>query len=456
MKTEDLIARQRTFFDTGATKGTAFRRCALASLRQAVAAREKEIAAALYEDLHKSEFESYLCETGLVLSELSYMERHLEKFARTRRVKTPLSQFSAESLVMPEPLGVALIMSPWNYPFLLALEPVIGAIAAGCCAVVKPSAYAPATSRVIRELVESCYPEKYIAVVEGGRAENAALLEQKFDAIFFTGSAAVGRLVMEKAARHLTPVTLELGGKSPCIVDETADLPAAAKRLAFGKFLNAGQTCVAPDYALVHESVRDELIRLVCQSICEFFGPNPLACADYGRIVNEKHYARLMGLLSSGRVVCGGTGDPDTLQIAPTVLTDVSPESPIMNEEIFGPILPVLTYQTIEEAVSFVKARPKPLALYLFTTDADTEKRVLRGCSFGGGCVNDTVIHLATSEMAFGGVGESGMGSYHGRHSFDTFTHYKSVMRRGGGVDLPVRYHPYTKEKMRLAKQFLK
>ena len=439
MEFTKLIEAQRAFFSTGATKRPAFRRCALAALHKAILQRESDIADALYADLHKSAYESYLCETGLVLSELSYMEKHLNAFARTRRVPTPMAQFGAESVVIPEPLGTALIMSPWNYPFMLAIEPLVGALAAGCCAVVKPSAYAPATSRVIGELIGSTFPAKYVAVVEGGRAENAALLEEKFDAIFFTGSVGVGRLVMEKAARHLTPVTLELGGKSPCIIDETADLPLAARRLAFGKYLNAGQTCVAPDYVLVQESVRDALLELLPRQIEAFYGKDPLDCPDYGRIVNEKHYQRLMGLTGSGRVVCGGTGRAETLQIAPTVLADVSPESPVMQEEIFGPVLPVLSYRTIDEAAAFVNARPKPLALYLFTSDAETEQYIMQACSFGGGCVNDTVVHLATSEMAFGGVGESGMGSYHGQRSFDTFTHYKSVMRQSGRLDLPMR-----------------
>ncbi len=291
---------------------------------------------------------------------------------------------------------------------------------------------------------------------EAIRREGEALLEQKFDYIFFTGSVAVGRLVMEKAARWLTPVTLELGGKSPCIIDQTADLPLAAKRLAFGKYLNAGQTCVAPDYVLVHRDVHDGLLALLAGEIAAFYGSDPLACPDYGRIVNEKHFHRLMGLMDSGRVVCGGTGSAETLQIAPTVLADVSPDSPVMSEEIFGPVLPVLAYESLDEAVAFVNARPKPLALYLFTTDKAAERRVLRDCSFGGGCINDTIIHLATSDMGFGGVGESGMGSYHGKLSFDTFTHYKSIVKKSNRLDLPVRYQPYTKEKERMLRRVLK
>ena len=456
MQIEELVSAQRAFFNTGATKDAAFRRRALAALRQAVTAREADICAALKEDLHKSPFESYMCETGLVLSELTYMEKHLNRLMRARRAKTPLAQFPARSFVVPEPLGVALVMSPWNYPFMLSLDPLVGAIAAGNCAVLKPSAYAPATSRVLRELVESCFAPDHIAVVEGGRAENEALLEQKFDYIFFTGSVAVGRLVMEKAARWLTPVTLELGGKSPCIIDQTADLPLEAKRLAFGKYLNAGQTCVAPDYVLVHRDVHDGLLALLAGEIAAFYGSDPLACPDYGRIVNEKHFHRLMGLMDSGRVVCGGTGSAETLQIAPTVLADVSPDSPVMSEEIFGPVLPVLAYESLDEAVAFVNARPKPLALYLFTTDKAAERRVLRDCSFGGGCINDTIIHLATSDMGFGGVGERGMGSYHGKLSFDTFTHYKSIVKKSNRLDLPVRYQPYTKEKERMLRRVLK
>lgn len=456
MQIEAIVAAQRAFFATEKTRTAAFRRHALTALRGALAAREKEICAALQADLHKSAFEGYMCEVGLVLSEIDYMLKNLTRLMRPRHAKTPLAQFSAKSFVVPEPLGISLIMSPWNYPVLLSLDPLVGAIAAGCCAVVKPSAYAPATSRVLREVLESCFPPEYIAVVEGGRAENEALLEQRFDSIFFTGSVAVGKLVMEKAARFLTPVTLELGGKSPCIIDETANLALAARRLVFGKYLNAGQTCVAPDYVLVQGSVRDELLELVQAEIAEQFGEQPLENPDYGRIVNERHYRRLMGLTQSGRVVCGGVGRAETLQIAPTVLCDVSPESPVMQEEIFGPILPVLTVRTLGEAMEFVNARPKPLALYLFTTDKTAEQRVLRGCSFGGGCVNDTVIHLATSDMGFGGVGESGMGSYHGKLSFDTFTHYKSIVHKANWIDLGIRYQPYTQANEALLRLFLR
>ena len=455
MQIEELVSAQRAFFNTGATKDAAFRRRALAALRQAVTAREADICAALKEDLHKSPFESYMCETGLVLSELTYMEKHLNRLMRARRAKTPLAQFPARSFVVPEPLGVALVMSPWNYPFMLSLDPLVGAIAAGNCAVLKPSAYAPATSRVLRELVESCFAPDHIAVVEGGRAENEALLEQKFDYIFFTGSVAVGRLVMEKAARYLTPVTLELGGKSPCIVDRTANLKMAAKRLVFGKYLNSGQTCVAPDYLLVQEGAKEEFLVYVRHYIREMFGEAPLKNPDYPRMINEKHYHRVMGLLRDEKAEIGGYGDEKRLQIAPTVLTGITEKSPVMQEEIFGPVLPVLTFKEIQEALQFVKEREKPLALYLFTRDKKTERKVLGNLSFGGGCINDTIIHLATPHMGFGGVGGSGMGSYHGRESFDTFSHKKSVVKKSDRIDLPIRYQPYTEGKEWLLRRFL-
>ena len=451
-----LIEKQRAYFYSNETLNIEKRIHALKKLKTCIQKNEAEIATALEADLGKSNFESYMCETGLVLSEISYMLKHIRRFTREKRVHTPLSQFHSRSFTKPGPYGVVLIMSPWNYPFLLSLDPLIDAIAAGNTVILKPSAYSPNTSKLIEKMIRECFSPEMVAVVTGGRAENTSLLEEHFDYIFFTGGIAVGKLVMEKAAQHLTPVSLELGGKSPCIIDQTADLPLAAKRLAFGKYLNAGQTCVAPDYVLVHRDVHDGLLALLAGEIAAFYGSDPLACPDYGRIVNEKHFHRLMGLMDSGRVVCGGTGSAETLQIAPTVLADVSPDSPVMSEEIFGPVLPVLAYESLDEAVAFVNARPKPLALYLFTTDKAAERRVLRDCSFGGGCINDTIIHLATSDMGFGGVGESGMGSYHGKLSFDTFTHYKSIVKKSNRLDLPVRYQPYTKEKERMLRRVLK
>lgn len=456
MNIESIVDAQRVFFETGATKSLDFRKNALKNLRREMTLHEAEIYAALQSDLGKSEFEGFMCEVGLVCSELSYVEKHLHKWIQPRKVHTPLAQFAAKSFVTADPLGVCLIMSPWNYPYMLSLEPLIGAVAAGNCVILKPSAYAPRTSRVLADIVGAAFVPQHVAVIEGGRAENAALLEQKFDHIFFTGSVSVGRLVMEKAARHLTPVTLELGGKSPCIVDETADLKLAAKRIVFGKFINAGQTCVAPDYLMVHESVKDILLQFIKEEINAQYGNNPLGGKALGKIVNRKHYERILGLLDGQKIVCGGEHDDAALQIAPTVLDEVSPDSAVMQEEIFGPVLPVLSYAHLSEVISFVTQRDRPLALYFFTKDAQAEAEILRCCRFGGGCINDTIIHLATSEMGFGGVGESGMGSYHGKGSFDTFTHYKSIVKKACWMDLPVRYQPATPFKKKLLHFFLK
>ena len=373
---------------------------------------------------------------------------------KDKRVPTPLVQFHAVSFISPEPYGVALIMAPWNYPILLCLDPLIGAISAGNCAVIKPSAYTPATSQVIADIVKTLYPPEYITVVQGGRQENTALLEQRFDYIFFTGSASVGQVVMEAAAKHLTPVTLELGGKSPAIVDASANLKLAAKRIAFGKLLNGGQTCIAPDYVLVEASVRDTLVQNFKEVLYEWF-PNG-DYSDQVHIVNERHYREKKALLEGQTVAFGGVFDDERHTMEPTVLIDVDPESAVMQEEIFGPILPVITWTSLDEAIDFVRNRPKPLALYLFTGKRAVEKRVLDNCSFGGGCINDTVIHLATSHMGFGGVGHSGMGSYHGKQSFDTFTHYRSIVQKSTWLDLPFRYFPYTERKLRLIRRFLK
>lgn len=453
MDIQAVIERQRTFFAGGATRDPVLRRERLRRLRQAIRERETAIAAALREDLGKSETEAYMTEIGMTLGELDYMIRHVERFSRPQRVKTPLAQFPAASRRVPEPFGTVLIMSPWNYPFMLTLEPLVDALAAGNTAVVKPSAYAPATSAVIRELLESVFPPEWVAVAEGGRAVNQALLDQRWDTIFFTGGIEVGRLVLEKAAPHLTPVTLELGGKSPCIVDETADLPLAARRIVFGKFLNAGQTCVAPDYLLVQEAVKDRLVENIRAEIRRQFGDDPLKNPDYGKIINGKHFNRLIGLMQSGRAVVGGRTD-GVSRIEPTLLDEVTPDSAVMGEEIFGPLLPVLPYSTLDEAMRVIERHPTPLALYLFTTDKAAERRVLSSVRFGGGCVNDTVVHLATSHMGFGGVGASGMGSYHGRQGFDTFTHYKSIVKQKPHVDIPLRYQPYTPRKAAWLRRF--
>ena len=454
MDIQALVTAQRAYFNTGATLPLSARRAALKGLREAIAVYEGRIGTALRSDLNKSSAESYMCEVGLTLSELSFVEKHLASWMRDRPHLTPLAHFPARSFTVQEPYGVTLVMSPWNYPFLLTMAPLIGAIAAGNCCIVKPSAYSPATSAVIREMLAHCFPPQFVSVVEGGRQENQALLDQKFDYIFFTGGPAVGREVMAKAAVHLTPVTLELGGKSPCIVDATARLNLAAKRLVFGKLLNCGQTCVAPDYLLVHRRVKDRFLAYVMRWITAMYGQQPLDNRGYVRMVNQKHFQRVMGLIQPANVIFGGQGDPDTLKIQPTILDNVDPGGPVMQEEIFGPVLPVLTFDHIQEALDLVNARPRPLALYLFSQDKGVQELFLRRVPFGGGCINDTIIHLATSRMPFGGVGSSGMGSYHGKASFDTFSHRKSIVRKSSWVDLPVRYAPYSPLKDKLLRLF--
>ena len=455
MEIRGIVELQRRYFGSGVTIDVHGRLDALDRLHETILKYEDEIHEALYLDLGKSDTESYMCETGMTLSELSYVRHHLAGWARPKHVRTPLSQFHAKSFTVQEPYGVVLIMSPWNYPFMLCMEPLIGAIAAGNCCILKPSAYSPATSAVIQKIITETFETQYVAVVEGGRAENTELLEQHFDYIFFTGGVTVGRLVLEKAARYLTPVTLELGGKSPCIVDKTADLPLAAKRLVFGKYLNLGQTCVAPDYLLIDQSIKDAFLEEIKKEIAAQFGENPLENPNYGKIINEKHFQRLKGLMDPKKVVVGGQVKEQTRQIAPTVMDHVDATDAVMGEEIFGPILPVLTYESIEQAERFILSRPHPLALYLFTTDAKTEDRFLRFIPFGGGCINDTIIHLATSRMGFGGVGQSGMGSYHGKKSFETFSHEKSIVKKYNWIDMPVRYQPYTHKKQKLLNFFL-
>lgn len=439
----EMVNRQRAYFLTQATKPYGFRLEKLRALSSWIDANESAVLKALAQDLGKCAFEGYLTEVAMVRQEIRDALRHLAEWMHPRRARTAVGQFPGRCRIYSEPYGVTLIMSPWNYPFQLTVAPLIGAIAAGNCAVVKPSAYSAATSALLRRMAQELFAPEHVAVVEGGREENARLLEQRFDFIFFTGSPQVGRLVMEKASANLTPVSLELGGKSPVIVDETADIALTARRLVWGKLLNAGQTCVAPDYVLVHHSWEQALVEALIAEIRARYTSAPLTNEEWPHIINRKHFDRLVGLLGSGAISHGGQIDPETLRISPTILTDVAWDSPVMQEEIFGPILPVLTYRSLDEAIARIQERPKPLALYLFTRDAATEKRVLGEVSFGGGCVNDTVLHLATSNMPFGGVGESGMGGYHGKYSFDTFSHQKSVLKRLSWPDVALRYAPY-------------
>lgn len=451
-----ILAKQHAFFASGRTIPVSFRQEQLHKLKRSMLAHEKDLNEALQKDLGKSRMESYMCEVGLTLSELTWMQRHLGSLSAKKRVPTPLAQFAARSFRSPSPYGTVLIMSPWNYPVLLTLEPLIDAIAAGNTAIVKPSAYAPYTCEVMKQIIEECYPQSYVAVVTGGRAENQTLLQQRFDMIFFTGGKTVGREVLRHAAEYLTPVTLELGGKSPCIVDSSAKIRLAARRIVFGKYLNCGQTCVAPDYVLCDKTIRDELVLAIQAEIRRQFGAAPLENSNYGKIVNRKHFERLLGLIDERKLVCGGQNNPDTLRIAPTVLTDVTWEDAIMGEEIFGPILPVLTFDTLEEAIQMVEARPHPLALYFFSENKTAQSQVLNCCRFGGGCINDTIIHLATSAMPFGGVGESGMGGYHGKAGFETFSHYRSIVDKKTWMDLPIRYQHYTALKEKMLHMFLK
>ena len=456
MTIEEMIKKQQEYFAAGKTYELAQRIQALNRLEQGILNCEQELYAALKKDLGKSRAESYMCEVGLTLSELRFVKKHVQKWSREKRVPTPLAQFHARSFTVQEPYGVVLVMSPWNYPVLLTLEPLIGALAAGNCCVLKPSAYSPATSAVMKKMIADVFPQEYVTVIEGGREENQNLLSQKFDYIFFTGGVQVGKMVMEKAAANLTPVTLELGGKSPCIIDKSANLKLTAKRLAFGKYLNCGQTCVAPDYVLVHEAVKEEFLKLLKSEIRAMYGEDPLKNPDYGKMINRKHFDRVLGLMKEEKLILGGENDMASLRIAPVVMDQVTEDDAVMQEEIFGPILPVLTVGSMEEAIAFVNRRPKPLALYLFTENRETEKNVLEYTSFGGGCINDTIIHLATSQMGFGGVGNSGMGSYHGKKSFETFSHEKSIVKKYTWMDLPMRYQPYTGWKEKLVRMFVK
>lgn len=454
MDAKPIVDVQRTYFLKGDTFAYAFRMDALNSLYKAIRRHENDLLEAIHSDLGKSASEAYMCEVGLTLSEITHMKKHLRKWMRTERKLTPLTNFAAKSMIVKDPYGVVLIMSPWNYPVLLSLEPLVGAIAAGNTVVLKPSAYSPATSEVIAQLISETFEPEYITVVRGGRAENQSLLEQKFDYIFFTGGVEVGKMVMKKAAEHLTPVTLELGGKSPCFIDHTANLRIAARRIVFGKYLNCGQTCIAPDYALVEESVHDEFVRLLIEEEKKMYG-DALSNPNYGKIINRKHFDRIRSMIAVEKIVLGGRSEVENLRIEPTILDHVSPDDAVMQEEIFGPILPILTVKDAREAFDFIQERPHPLALYLFTSDKRIECYFTQRLAFGGGCINDTIIHIATNNLPFGGVGHSGMGSYHGKKSFDTFTHQKAIVKKYTWLDLVLRYQPYARWKDRLIRFFL-
>ena len=452
-----ILEEQRKFFLSGETLPIKFRKQMLKKLYASVVFHKEEILSALTSDLGKSDFEGFMCEVGLSLTEISYMIKNVKKFAKEKTVITPLAQFASRSYKKPCPYGNTLIMSPWNYPFLLSIEPLANAIAAGNTAILKPSAYSPATSNIIEKILSECFEKKFVAVVTGGRQENAALLEQKFDFVFFTGSQAVGKEVLRHTAENLTPAILELGGKSPCIIDKSAKIKLAAKRVVFGKYLNCGQTCVAPDYILCHKDIKDEFVKEVKIQIEKQYGKNPLENSDYGKIINQKHFERVSSLINAEKIVHGGKTNPETLQIEPTVLDNVTWDDAVMQEEIFGPIMPILTYENLDQVIADLQKKQKPLALYFFSQNKKNIKAVTEKVSYGGGCINDTIIHLATSEMGFGGVGESGMGSYHGKTGFDAFSHTKSIVDKKTWMDLPMRYQPYDRKlNGKLLKMFLR
>lgn len=452
---KSIFDKQKLFYSTGKTKEKDYRAENLRVLSRTIKEHENEIMKALGSDLNKAPFEAYATEIGIVLEEINFMLKHMKHLLRTQKVRTPLTQFPSSSKIYKEPYGNVLIIAPWNYPFQLAIAPLIGAIACGNCAIIKPSDYSPATSSVIKKIIERTFSEEYIAVIEGGREVNQSLLDNKFDLIFFTGSTTVGKIVMEKASKHLTPVVLELGGKSPCIIDKTADIKMAGKRIAWGKGLNAGQTCVAPDFLLVHKDVKSDLINELKRNIAIFFGNDPEENTEFPKIISEKHYDRLNKLIETGDVIFGGKANKKTNQVGITLMDNVKWDDPIMQEEIFGPILPILVYEDLDEVVRLINNKPKPLALYLFTKSKKVEKKIINEVTYGGGCINDTIVHLATSYMGFGGVGESGMGSYHGKASIDTFSHSKSVLKKSNLIDIPVRYQPYGK-KLKLLKKIMR
>ena len=447
-----ILKHQQALFATGRTKDIPLRINYLRKLRGWINQNNWAIMAALRQDLNKPPFEAQATEIGVVLDELNCALRHIHKWARPKPVLTNLKNFPSRGRIYPEPYGMALIISPWNYPFMLATVPLISAVAAGNCAIIKPSECAPATSALIARMCEEVFHPAHVKALEGGRETSQALLKLPFDKIFYTGGTEVGRIVMEAAAKNLTPITLELGGKSPCIVDQSADLKLAAKRIIWGKLINAGQTCVAPDYVLAHVSIKDELIKEMQKEIHQQYGPAPTQNPDYPKIINERHFQRVVSLIEGETIAWGGSNNPESLQIEPTIVDGPSLYSPIMREEIFGPLLPVLTYSMPADAVRMIRSSPKPLALYVFTSRKDVERYYLRHLSFGGGCINDTVVHLSVPGLPFGGVGQSGMGSCHGKAGFDAFTHYRSILHKSRYVDIPLRYPPYTDWALKLLK----
>ncbi|MBD1927845.1 aldehyde dehydrogenase [Trichocoleus sp. FACHB-90] len=454
-KFSDVIDKQRNFFGTGKTKDISFRIEQLKLLKKAIVDNKEAILKALQSDLNKPEFEAYGLEIAFCLEEINNVLKNINNWTKPKKIKAPITQFLSTAKIYSEPLGVVLIIGPWNYPFQLVIAPLVAAIASGNCAILKPSEISLNTSHLLAEIILKYFNPEFVAVVEGGVDTSQQLLEEKFDHIFFTGSGEIGRIVMAAAAKHLTPVTLELGGKTPCIVDAKTHLEYTARRIVWGKFMNAGQTCVAPDYLLVDRKIKKDLLEQIKKCISEFYGENPEKSPDYARIINQKHFNRLCKYLDSGEIVIGGDTNPSEKYIAPTLIEGVDWQDAVMQEEIFGPILPVIEYTELTEAIALVNAKPKPLALYFFSTDKQKQQRVLHQTSSGGACINDTVMHLAVLDLPFGGVGESGIGRYHGKAGFDTFSHQKSVLNKSFLVDVKLRYAPYL-GKLKLLKWLIK
>ncbi|MHB9937119.1 aldehyde dehydrogenase [Clostridium sporogenes] len=451
----DMLKKQKSFFEKGYTKDINFRIEALKKLKHNIKMNETNIFKALKIDLNKSEFETFITEIGIVYDEINGAIKNIKKWSKSKKVKTSITNFLASSYIYNEPYGVALIMAPWNYPFQLIMAPLVGAISAGNCVLLKPSELAVETEKIIVKIIKETFSDEYIGVVTGGVKESEALLKEKFDYIFYTGGINVGKIVMRAAAEHLTPMTLELGGKSPCIVDKDANIDLAARRIAWGKFLNAGQTCVAPDYLVVPRNIKEKLISSIENYIIEFFGENAFESEEYPRIINERHFKRLEGYLKEGKIISGGKTDISNLYIEPTIIEGINFKNRIMEEEIFGPIFPVIEFEGMDEVIDIIKNNPKPLALYYFSEDKEKQEFIIKNISFGGGCINDTIMHLSTSTLPFGGVGSSGMGSYHGRTSFETFSHKKSILKKSNLVDIKIRYAPF-KGKINLARKLFK
>ena len=452
----NIINAQKEFFNTGKTKEVNFRLTNLKKLKQLVLTYQNRLNEALWADLHKPKFEAYAGEVGFVLQEINIQIRGIRKWSKPKRVRSPLLHFISSSFIYPEPYGRVLIFSPWNFPFQLAFTPLVGAMSAGNCIVLKPSQHTPNTSSVMEDIIGQNFNSDYIAFFRGGRDINHALLEEKYDYIFFTGSSRVGKTIMETASRNLTPVSLELGGKNPCIVHADAPIKMAAKRFTWGKFFNAGQSCIAPDYLLIHKEIKDQFLDQVIQNIQRFYGDDPKLSNDFLRIVNRSNTERLQEMMASGRILTGGNVSLEENYIAPTIIDNVLPDDPIMQNEVFGPVLPVLSYSNIDEAIDIITRKPKPLTFYLFTTNRALQKRLLKQISFGCASLNETVKHYINPNLPFGGVGESGMGRYHGKKSFETFTNYKSVLRKTTLFDFPIRYPPYTNRKLSLIKRLIR